>query len=146
MAFCLVEEKHHIYLILFYSTLWGRYVFAYRSRARCIFISNNTGVAPNNDEPLRTIYRVAVYIWIFMGLSYISLVIKSLSKIFVKRAKKVQKNALKKVATQNVSTMSWLNFQIKISLHMVSIYKYPNLSWSVSLHERHHNNEWHITS
>ena len=62
-----------------------------------------SGVAPNNEEPFRTIYRVAVYLWIFMGLSYISLVIKSLSKIFVKRAKKVKKNALRKVTTQNVS-------------------------------------------
>ena len=43
-----------------------------------------------------------------MGLSYISLVIKSLSKIFVKRAKKVQKNALKRVATQNVSCLLFL--------------------------------------
>ena len=47
-----------------------------------------------------------------MGLSYISLVIKSLSKIFVKRAKKVKKNALKKVATQNVSIIRFSTFYV----------------------------------
>ncbi len=39
-----------------------------------------------------------------MGLSYISLVIKSLSKIFVKRAKDMQKNALKHVPIPKVSS------------------------------------------
>ena len=65
----------------------------------CLFFSGNGDNIEN--ETSRNIYRIVVYLWILVGLAYISLIIKSISDLIVKKAEVVKKGA--KRATTHVS-------------------------------------------
>ena len=52
------------------------------------------------DPIWRSVYRIAVYLWILLGLSYLSLVIKYISQQYVDTAEQVHKQAKMRVSTQ----------------------------------------------